>query len=184
MAPSLHLKQAFDVLALFVIPIGGGIPAGVLLAQKYGIAWPLTMLLYFVSDVLLACVFEPGLKLFVFVAKRARSWERVQVAFRKAVHRSTAHYGPNLGPLALVLIAFGVDPMTGRAAAASAGHGFVAGWMIAITGDMMYFSVLMVSTLWLRSILGDGTWTMIIILAAMILIPWLVRRVRERLQRS
>ena len=28
------------VLMLFLIPIGGGIPAGVLLARDHGLAWP------------------------------------------------------------------------------------------------------------------------------------------------
>jgi hypothetical protein len=41
--------------------------------------------------------------------------------------------------------------MTGRAAAKAAGHGFLPGWAIAITGDMIYFVVLMASTLWLQA---------------------------------
>ena len=94
--------------------------------------------------------------------------------------KTTEHYGTGLGPLALILVAFGVDPMTGRSAAAAAGHGFVAGWMIAIAGDMLYFGVLMVSTLWLHSVLGDGTWTTIIILVVMMVLPPFVRRLRSR----
>jgi hypothetical protein len=30
------------VLMLFLLPVGGGIPAGVLLARAKGFAWPLT----------------------------------------------------------------------------------------------------------------------------------------------
>ncbi len=173
----LH-SNAWAVLTLFVIPIGGGIPAGVLLAQVRGLPWPEMMVLYFISDILLACAFEPLMKLFISLSPRSPKMMKVREVFKAMVDRSTAHYGTNLGPLALVLIAFGVDPMTGRAAAKTAGHGFVIGWMIAITGDMMYFSVLMVSTLWLNSILGDGTWTMVIILFLMILLPGLIRRIR------
>ena len=117
------------VLTLFLIPVGGGIPAGVLLARARGIGWPAMELLYFISD---------------------------------------------------VLIAFGVDPMTGRTAAHAAGHGFLSGWTLAITGDMMYFTVIMVSTLWLNSVLGDGTKTMVIILIAMFAVPELIKRWRER----
>ena len=69
--------------------------------------------------------------------------------------------------------------MTGRAATAAVGHGFLKGWMLAITGDMLYFTVLMVSTLWLNNILGDGTKTMMIILVLMFVVPMIVRRVRE-----
>jgi hypothetical protein len=89
-----------------------------------------------------------------------------------------AHYGNRTGPLALVLISFGVDPMTGRAAARSAGHGFVTGWLIAITGDMFFFSLLMISTLWLNNILGDGTLTMFIILGVMIGWPYVFRKIK------
>jgi len=54
--------------------------------------------------------------------------------------RSVAHFsGTGAGPFALVMIAFGVDPMTGRATALAAGHGFVTGWALAIAGDMLYF---------------------------------------------
>ncbi|MBS1984609.1 MAG: hypothetical protein JST16_10600 [Bdellovibrionales bacterium] len=177
------LVDAWEVLVLFLIPVGGGIPAGVVLAQKRGLVWPLMMILYFISDVILACVLEPVLKLLI-AAGRNRPWVmRLAEGFKLAVKRSTAHYGTSTGPLALILIAFGVDPMTGRAAAAAAGHGFVTGWLIAITGDMIFFTLLMVSTLWLNSILGDGTLTTIIILAVMIALPALVRRVRARFGR-
>jgi hypothetical protein len=68
--------------------------------------------------------------------------------------------------------------MTGRAAAAAAGHGFISGWAIAITGDMIYFAVIMASTLRLNSILGDPNRTMAVILAAMFILPIIVRRLK------
>lgn len=165
---------------LFCIPIGGGIPAGVLLARSRDIGWPMMMALYFVSDVLLACVFEPILKLMISVGRRVEFLGKVTAALKASVKKTTAPYGSAAGPLALILIAFGVDPMTGRAAAHAAGHGFVSGWAIAITGDMFYFALIMVSTLWLNSILGDGTWTTIIIMAGMFIMPELIKRWRER----
>jgi hypothetical protein len=167
------------VLLLFLIPIGGGIPAGVLLARKYGFVWPLTTFLYFVSDVILAFLFEPVLRLVIALGRKSPRLSRVTEAVRAAMARTAALYGgPGAGPFALVMIAFGVDPMTGRAAAAAAGHGFVSGWAIAIAGDMLYFLVIMAATLKLNSFLGDPNWTMGIILAAMILVPLLVQRVK------
>ena len=165
---------------LFLIPIGGGIPAGVIMARNGGIGWPVMMALYFVSDVILACAFEPILKLMIAAGRRVAFLARVTDALRHAVRKTTAPYGSAAGPLALILIAFGVDPMTGRAAAEAAGHGFLSGWAIAITGDMMYFTLIMVSTLWLNSILGDGNWTTVIIMAAMFIVPELIKRWRER----
>lgn len=176
--------DAWSVLKLFLIPIGGGIPAGVLLAQAHGIEWPAMTVLYFISDVILACTFEPIMKLFIAIGRRVAFFARVSEVFKMAVKKSTAHYGNTLGPLALIMIAFGADPMTGRSAAVAAGHGFMSGWMIAITGDMLYYTLLMVSTLWLKSVLGDGTWTMMIILALMVLVPILVRRIRGPQQQT
>lgn len=167
---------AWGVLSLFLIPVGGGIPAGVLLARKTGIHWPMMELLYLISDVILAFVFEPIMLLLAKAARRSERLARFAQAYRESLKRTTARYGTAAGPLALITIAFGVDPMTGRTAAAAAGHGFVSGWALAITGDMIYFTVIMVSTLSLNSVLGDGTATTAIILLAMFLLPSLRRR--------
>jgi len=171
---------AMGVLLLFLVPVGGGIPAGVLLARDRGLAWPVMMALYFVSDVVLACTFEPVLRLVLRAGRTFRPLGRVAAAIREAVRRTTARYGTRGGPLALVLVAFGVDPMTGRAVAHAAGHGFFPGWAIAIAGDMIYFAVLMASTLWLNDLLGDERWTVGGMLVLMIALPALVRRWQER----
>jgi len=173
-------SSAWKVLMLFLIPIGGGIPAGVLLAQSLGLSWPIMTVLYFISDVILACVFDPLMRGLIVIGKRSPAIARFNEVFKESTKKTLSNYGTRLGPLTLITISFGVDPMTGRAATAFAGHGFVTGWALAITGDMIYFALLMVSTLWLNGILGDGTQTTIIIMVAMMVVPALVRRVRER----
>jgi len=125
-----------SVLMLFLIPVGGGIPAGVLLARNTGIGWPIAAGLYFVSDVLLACAFEPVLRLLM------------------------------------------LDPMTGRAAALAAGHGLLAGWAIAIAGDMLYYCVVAYTTLSVDAYFRSPYATMAVVLAAMMLVPVLVRRLK------
>jgi uncharacterized membrane protein len=167
---------AWGVLLLFLIPIGGGIPAGVLMAHARGIGWPLMMGLYFISDVVLACIFEPFLRLLIGVGRLAPLIGRAARAARASVQRTAAQYGTPSGPLALVLVSFGVDPMTGRAAAAAAGHGFIPGWTIAITGDMFYFALLMVSTLWLGDALGNDRLTIGVMLFVMFVLPAILRR--------
>lgn len=186
LAPSSShlLGNSLAVLKLFVIPVGGGIPAGVLLARRLGLGWVTMALTYLVSDILLAIVFEPILRLGSRWGGRSRLGARVGAAFRLATERSVAHFrGTGAGPLALVMVAFGVDPMTGRASALAAGHGVVTGWMIAIAGDMLYFGVIAVSTLGLNTWIHDPDVTMLIILAAMFLLPVVVRRLRARLGR-
>lgn len=173
------------VLMLFLIPVGGGIPAGVLLARSTGIAWPVAAALYFLSDVILACVFEPVLRLLVALGRKISFLERVAAAMKLAMDRTAAHYGGvGAGPFTLVMIAFGVDPMTGRAAAMAAGHGFVAGWAIAIAGDMLYYGVIAYSTLRLNSYFKDPNTTMLIVLGAMIVVPILVRRLKLAYSKS
>ena len=60
------------VFMLFVLPVGGGIPAGVLLARANGLPWPVTAGLYFVSDVVLALASEPVLRLLVGLERKVR----------------------------------------------------------------------------------------------------------------
>ena len=164
---------------LFLIPVGGGIPAGVLLANRTGIAWPVAASLYFVSDVILAFAFEPVLRLFVALGRKIPFLARVAAAMKVMMDRTAAHYGGvGAGPFTLVMIAFGVDPMTGRAAAMAAGHGFVAGWAIAIAGDMLYYGVIAFTTLRLSAYFKDPNTTMLIVLGGMIVIPILARRAK------
>ena len=170
-----------SVLKLFLIPVGGGIPAGVLLAQSKGLAWPLTTGLYLVSDLVLALAFEPVLRLLAALGRKIPFLARFSAALKAATARSVAHFsGTSAGPLALVMIAFGVDPMTGRATALAAGHGFLAGWAIAIAGDMLYFAVIALTTLRLNTYVRDPNTTMLIVLGAMFVVPMLVRYFRTR----
>jgi hypothetical protein len=168
------------VLKLFLIPVGGGIPAGVLFASAKGLPWIITTGLYLVSDIMLALAFEPILRLLTALAGNVPFLTRFSTALKTVSARSVAHFsGASAGPLALVMIAFGVDPMTGRATALAAGHGFIAGWTFAIVGDMLYFAVIALTTLRLNSYFKDPNTTMLIVLGAMLLIPTLVRYVRS-----
>jgi len=102
---------------------------------------------------------------------------RFSAAFKAVTARSITHISGTStgGPLALVMISFGVDPMTGRATAHAAGHGFLAGWAFAIVGDMLYFAVIALTTLRLNSYFRDPNITMMIVLGAMFVVPILVR---------
>ena len=167
------------VLMLFLIPVGGGIPAGVLLASSKGLPWFLTANLYLLSDVLLALAFEPILYLAVKWGSNVPFLTRLTAAMKLTMARQVAHFGGSgAGPYSLIMIAFGVDPMTGRALALAAGHGFVAGWALAIAGDMLYYAVIAITTLRLNAYIHNPNVTMYIVLAAMFLVPYLVRRLR------
>jgi len=166
------------VLLIFLSPFGAGIPAGVLLAQGRGLAWPVTAGLYLVSDVLLALFFEPVLRLGVAWGRRVPFLARLGGAVQAALTRPAAPSRRKaVGPFSLILIAFGVDPMTGRATALAAGHGFAAGWALAITGDMLYYALIAVATLRLNAYFRNPNRTMLVVLVAMFLVPALIKRV-------
>ena len=144
-------------------------------------AWPMTAGLYFASDVILALAFEPILRLLVAWGRKVPFLARLSAAMKAAMARSVAHFsGTGAGPFTLVLIAFGLDPMTGRATALAAGHGFMAGWAIAIAGDMLYYTVIALTTLRLNSYFRNPNTTVLIVLGAMIAVPILVRHFRSR----
>jgi hypothetical protein len=169
------------VLLLFLMPIGGGIPAGVLLARAGGLAWPVTAGLYLVSDVILAVAFEPVLRLLVAFGSKVPRLARLSLALKAAMARSIAHVGgTGTGPWMLISIAFGVDPMTGRAAALAAGHGFLMGWVFAIAGDMLYYAVIALATLRLNAYVRNPNVTVGIVLGLMIILPMMVRTWRSR----
>lgn len=173
-------SNIWDVFLLFSIPIGGGIPAGVLLGQKQGLSWQMMSLIYLVSDIVLAIYFEPLLKLVLYFTDKFEFTVRLKAAMKDSTQKTIARFGAEPGPFTLIAISFGVDPMTGRAAAHSQGHGFIAGWAIAIAGDMVFFAVIMGSTIWLNGILGDGTLTAIIIMVLMLGFPSLVQRFKKK----
>lgn len=176
---SKPLSDAFDVLSLFVIPIGGGIPAGVILAKARSLPWYFTAFIYFVSDVLLACAFEPCIYLFLKLSKNSAFLQRFTAAYKESLAKTGFKYGLTPTPFSLIILSLGVDPMTGRSAAKAAGHGFISGWSLAICGDMIFFAIIMASTLLLNNILGDGTWAAVIVMIGMIGIPMLVRKFKS-----
>jgi hypothetical protein len=178
--PPNVVSGAVEVLTVFLIPFGGGIPAGVLLAKSRGIDWPLTTLLYLFSDMILACLFEPMMYLFIKYTKHTQFFARWAQAYKTSINKSGFKYGRTSSPLSLIILSFGVDPMTGRAAARAAGHRFMTGWTLAICGDMIFFVLIMASTLWLNNILGNGTWAAVIIMVLMIVVPLLIERCKAR----
>ncbi len=165
------------VLKLFLIPVGGGIPAGILLASAKGLAWPITTGLYLISDIVLALAVEPILRLLTAMGGKIPFLARFCAAVTAC--SVVPFSGTSAGPLTLVMIAFGVDPITGRATALAAGHGFLAGWAIAIAGDMLYFAVIALTTLRLNSFFRDPNTTMLVVLGAMFVLPILVRYFRS-----
>src|ERR1035441_5864884 len=82
------LSMMLPVLKLFLLPVGGGIPAGVLLAHANGLAWPITTLLYLVSDIVLALAFEPILRLLAAMGSKVHFLARLSRSIKALTARS------------------------------------------------------------------------------------------------
>ena len=163
---------------LFLVPVGGGIPLGVLMARDGGVSPLVTALLYLASDVVIALFAEPWLAFLRWVGRRVAFLGRVGERLSRLSGGAGLKDGGARGPLGLVLVSFTTSPTMGRAATSAAGHGFLTGWALAITGDMLYFALLMASTLWISGVLGDERVTVGAVLVITWVLPTVLRRVR------
>ncbi|MGE3268857.1 MAG: hypothetical protein AB7P40_08935 [Chloroflexota bacterium] len=174
--PGYWPTGAWGAFLLFLIPIGGGIPLGVLMGRDAGVS-PLTMSgMYFVSDIFMALTHEPIFWVLGALANAVPVLGKVRDFFARASGAAGLRDEGAHGPLGLILFSFTVDPVSARGAAAAAGHGFIVGWSLAVAGDMLYFGVLMAATLWLSGILGDEQSTVGIVLLSIWGLSWLIRR--------
>src|SRR5215212_831358 len=125
--PAIWPSGAWGAFLQFLIPIGGGIPLGVIMGRDAGLS-PLTMSgMYFVSDIFMAVTHEPFFWLLGWLASISPTIGKVRDFFRKATDRAGLQDEGGRGPLGLILFSFTVDPISGRGAAAAAGHGFYTG---------------------------------------------------------
>ncbi len=167
------------VFLMFVMPLAAGIPLGVIMARDAGLSPLLTAGVYLVSDVVLALTAEPFLALLRWLGTRVAFVGRIGQVFARATGSVGLNEGRVRGPLGLVLFSFSISPTSGRAAAAAAGHGFVSGWTLAIIGDMLFFGMLMATTLWVASVFGDSRQTIGLVVIGAWLLPLLIRRLRR-----
>ena len=173
------------VLALFFAPVGPGIPAGVLLARHIPLHPALTFGLYTLSDVLAAIVCHP---LFVLLRRHGRNVRPVRWLGRRVL--SLAMIGvraPEAGGVAPALsriatVGFGVDVYTAGMLATGLAVPRVPGWMSAIAGDLLWFALLLGTSLVAASIANDDRFIVIVMIVAMIVIPRLARRLAPALR--
>jgi hypothetical protein len=168
------------VFLFFVLPLAAGIPFGVIMARDAGLSPLMTAGLYLVSDLVLAVTAEPFLALLRWLGRRVAFIGRMGRFFTRATGSVGLSDGNVRGPLGLILFSFSISPTSGRAAAAAAGHGFFVGWTLAIIGDMLFFGVLMATTLWVASVFGDSRQT----IGAVVIVAWVVPLVIRRMRRG
>jgi hypothetical protein len=176
--PTLWPTGILGVFLVFVMPTVLGIPLGVLMARDTGLSPLETAGLYFASDLVLAVTAEPILALLRWVGTRVELVGRLGSLLARVTESAGLHKHGVRGPLGLILVSFTVNPIAGRGAAAAAGHGFFAGWTLAIVGDMAYFGLMMASTLWISSVFGSDRVAIGVVLILAFSAPFVLRRLR------
>jgi len=167
------------VLALFFAPVGPGIPAGVLLARHVPLHPALTFGLYALSDVVAAIVCHP---VFLVLRRHGRRVRPIRWLGRRIL--SLAMIGvraPETGATAATLsriatVGFGVDVYTAGMLATGLPVPRIPGWASAIAGDLVWFALLLGTSLAAASIADDDRFIALVMIVAMIAIPRLARR--------
>jgi hypothetical protein len=167
----------WGVLLLFCVPGGVGIPPGVLLGHGDGLGALFMTILYFASDIVLAAFFEPLLQVLAFISRHVPRVARAGQLLIRGI-MATMPAGSLAGPTGIILTGFGAGLPFGRALASAAGYALVPGWLLTISGDMLYFVLGMGSTLWFQDMFGDPRMAAIAAIVVMLLVPVLIRRFR------
>lgn len=174
------------VFALFWAPVGPGIPAGVLLARHAGINPALTLGLYTLSDLLGALVCHPLFRLMVRLGSRVRPlrWlgERLmRLALigtgARSLHSIDASARPAQVLFRIATVGFGADVYHAGMMVAGLPIPRVAGWLAAIAGDLVWFAVLLGTSLIASTVTEDDRVIGVVVVIAMVAIPPLARRV-------
>src|SRR5262249_5282589 len=99
---------------LFLVPIGGGIPLGVLMARAAGVS-PIWMArMYWVPDSVRPVPHEPMFMFLGWLAKLVPVLGKVRDFLARSTGRAGLRDGGTRGPMGLILFSFTVDPISGR----------------------------------------------------------------------
>jgi hypothetical protein len=185
-AQSFPGGPAVLVFALFWAPVGPGIPAGVLLARHVGLNPLITITLYALSDVLGACVCHP---LFAGLRRLARRvpalrWlgqRLMKVAMFGARMPTAEDLQVGVKGLAPALfrigtVGFGLDVYHGGMLVAGLPVPRILGWGAAISGDLVWFALLLVTSIATAAVVDDDRVQFVVMLVAMFVLPYVAKR--------
>jgi len=173
------------VFLLFWAPVGPGIPAGVLLAQHLRMPPPLTFSLYATSDVLAALLLNPFYNWLRTSGRRIPAvrtiGQRLMRVVMLGVRRPSAEdvHAGRLAPVLLRIgtVGFGVDIYTAGALASGLPIPRLRGWAAALVGDLMWFAMLLGTSIVAAQLIDDERIVMGIVIVVSFAGPALLRRI-------
>lgn len=173
------------VFLLFWAPVGPGIPAGVLLARHVGVAPPVTLGLYVISDALAVLLLNP---IYSWLRKHGRRNPTINKIGQRVIaaamigtgtSKARAESGavrPAPALFRIATVGFGVDIYTAGILATGLNVPRVTGWAAAIAGDLVWFSVLLGSSMAAASMVDDERVIAVVVIAVTLIVPPLARR--------
>ncbi|MBX3028260.1 hypothetical protein KF840_25500 [bacterium] len=172
------------VFLLFWAPVGPGIPAGVLLAHHLRVPPPVTFGLYALSDTLAALLLHP---LYRWLRTRGRRHPAIRaigqrvLAFAMMGTRRPTPEEIRAGRLAPALfriatVGFGVDIYTAGALASGLPIPSLPGWLAALAGDLLWFAVLLASSIVAAGLIDDDRVVGVVVIAVALLAQPIARR--------
>jgi hypothetical protein len=175
------------VFALFWSPVGPGIPAGVLLARHAGLHPALTFALYALSDVLGALVCHPlylGLRRCAarlpalrWLGRRMMQLAMVGTRAPRLDDLSAGARGTGAALFRIGTVGFGVDVYTAGMLVAGLPVPGLLGWAAAIAGDLVWFALLLATSIAAAGVVDDDRVVGITVLVAMLIIPKVAERI-------
>ncbi len=174
------------VFVLFWSPVGPGIPAGVLLARHVPLHPAFTFLLYTASDVLGAAVCHPIFGMLRRAARRVPALEwlgtrmiRLAMFGARMPQANDVATSKGDGPalFRIATVGFGVDVYTAGMLVNGLRVPRLFGWAAAIAGDLVWFAILLATSLAAAAIVDDDRVVGGVVLVAMLVIPPLARRI-------
>ncbi len=174
------------VFALFWAPVGPGIPAGVLLARHVPLHPAFTFLLYTTSDVLGAAICHPLFSMLRRAARRvpAIKWLgermiRFAMLGTRVPRAQDLRPGAGMAPalFRIATVGFGVDVYTAGMLVNGLRVPRLLGWASAIAGDLVWFLLLLGTSLATAALVDDDRIIGGVVLVAMLVIPSIARRI-------
>ena len=173
------------VFALFWAPIGPGIPAGVLLAHHLRLAPAVTFGLYALSDVLAVLILNP---IYAWLRTQGRRIPAIRTVGRRVLAVAMIGTGrPAAGEVRdgrlapalfrIATVGFGVDIYTAGALATGLPIPRLPGWLAAIAGDVLWFALLLGSSIAAATMFDDERVIAVVVVAVTLIVPPILRRI-------
>jgi hypothetical protein len=167
---------AWGAFVLFMLPIGPGTTAGILVGKNGGLDAIGILAVYLASDIVTALYLEPVLRFLIRIAARF-AWARAIGAQLAQVAERTQIGSGRLGQaLGLGILSLGGGLPAGALALPTTQLQRSVAWASIITGDMLYFGFILAAALGLASVLPDDRLVFVAILVLVMVVGPLTRR--------